>query len=662
LFGNNTPGGLPPGFFAPDRTLSIYLPLWRWLPVLLVLLAPSFVQAADYLDELSARAAALHLYERREWNRLLHYTRNLLLPGIHGLADARRFYLAPNGKTDPKTELEATLASFFSSVQETEEVQNPQCQFIARFAWLDAQLGFDPARLPRQPCKRFHEWHDALNPAGVSLIFPAAYINNPSSMYGHTLLRIDATDQDEKTRLLAYAINYAANTNETNGIAFAVNGLFGGYPGGFSILPYYLKVREYNDLENRDIWEYVLDLTADEIERLLMHLWELGPIWFDYYFFDENCSYYLLEVLEVARPSLDLTRRFRWWAIPSDTVRALVEQPGLLKRTTYRPSNATVLQHRLGSMDAIERSLVNGLSRRLVSSNDAQLIALPEVEQARVLEVSYDYLNYLRATGRKPVNEPAVLARELLMARSRIAVDTGDPTPPVPEVRPDQGHATSRLALGAGRRDGADFIELRGRPTYHDLMDPQDGYARGAQIEFFDFGLRQYSKDIGFRVEDFRPVTIVSIAPRNEFFQPLSWQFDTGWARRRIADGSEPLVLGVHGGSGLAWTVPDTLKSTTLIYAFIESTLQVDQRLESGFALGAGPRLGVQSDFTARWRAAASVSMQRFFAGDMDTCWSAGLRQRYTLDTNHALRLDLSHERQEKQSWNTAMVSLDWYF
>jgi len=63
------------------------------------------------------------------------------------------------------------------------------------------------------------------------LIFPAAYLNNPSSMYGHTLLRIDARDQDEKTRLLAYAINYAANTDETNGILFALNGLIGGYTG-----------------------------------------------------------------------------------------------------------------------------------------------------------------------------------------------------------------------------------------------------------------------------------------------------------------------------------------------------------------------------------------------------------------------------------------------
>ncbi|MGH8693602.1 MAG: DUF4105 domain-containing protein [Burkholderiales bacterium] len=326
------------------------------------LTTPPPARAGDYLDELTARSRELRLHERREWHRLLHYISNLALPGVHSLADAPGFFLARDGKTSPQAELEATLASFFSTAEETGDSQNPQCRFIARYAWLDRELAFDPSRLPPQPCKRFNAWRESLNPQGVTLVFPTAYLNNPSSMYGHTLLRIDARDQDERTRLLAYAVNYSASTSETNGITFAINGLIGTYHGTFSMMPYYLKVREYNDLENRDIWEYELNLKPEEIDRLLMHIWELGPVWFDYYFFDENCAYYLLEVLEVARPDLDLSSRFRWWAIPTDTVRAVVEQQGLLKRAVYRPSNATLILHRLGLMSASELALVNGMS------------------------------------------------------------------------------------------------------------------------------------------------------------------------------------------------------------------------------------------------------------------------------------------------------------
>ena len=629
--------------------------------VLLGLLAPAGAAAA-YLDELVARSRELRLSERTEWHRLLHYAPNLLRPGVRSLADAPAFFLAPDGKTDPRGELEATLAAFFSDVQETDKVQNPQCAFIARFTWLDAQLGFDPARMPRQPCRRYREWHEALNPQGVTLVFPVAYINNPSSMYGHTLLRIDAKDQTEKTRLLAYAINWTANTSETNGALFAINALFGVYPGVYSILPYYIKVREYSDLENRDIWEYELNLTPAEIERMLMHIWELTPVWFDYWFFDENCAYYILAALEVARPDLDLTGPFRWWAIPSDTVRTVVAQPGLLRRAAYRPSNATLLRHRLGAMDAAERSLVERLGRGRVAPDDPAVAALPAPERARVLEVSHDYLNYLRASGEPPVKEPAALARTLLLERARVGAEANDPPVPVPAVRPDQGHGTSRLALGAGRRDGVNFVELRARPSYHDRMDPEEGYARGAEIEFLDFAVRDYGKDIGVRLEDIRPVNIVSISPRSDFFRPLSWNVDFGWTRRRLADGSEPLIFGVHGGAGLARTVPDALTSNPMVYAFIDSTLQASSKLEKGYSLGAGPALGMLADLTARWRLEPFAYAQRFFAGDTDTAWSTGLRQRYTLATDFALRLDAWRERQGGHAWNTVLGSLHWYF
>ena len=69
--------------------------------------------------------------------------------------------------------------------------------------------------------------------------------------------------------------------------------------------------------EHRDLWEYRLTLTPAELDRLVRHLWELLPTYYDYYFFDENCSYHLLALLEVARPGLRLTDRFHAWTIPS---------------------------------------------------------------------------------------------------------------------------------------------------------------------------------------------------------------------------------------------------------------------------------------------------------------------------------------------------------
>jgi hypothetical protein len=262
-------------------------------------------------------------------------------PGVHS---SRQPVFNALRQGDPHAELEATLRSFFAQAPEGDD--HPQCRFVARRAWLDAELGFDAQRVPRRECRRYQEWRAAIDASQLTLVFASAYVNNPGSMYGHTLLRVDAADQDERTRLLAYTINFAAGTDETSGFLYVLKGLSGGYPGVFSILPYYLKVREYSDLENRDLWEYELDLRGEEIERVLAHAWELLPVQFDYFFFDENCSYHLLGLLQVAREDLELTAQFPLWALPVDTVRVLTERPGLVRRTVYRPSSATIIAGR----------------------------------------------------------------------------------------------------------------------------------------------------------------------------------------------------------------------------------------------------------------------------------------------------------------------------
>ena len=640
----------------------------KWLLVCaaLLLCQTSAFGAADdiYLAELVAKAGQLRLAERPEWRKLVHYVPNLISSNVHGMVDGSQFYNSPGGKNNPQAELEATLASFYSNIEETDKQQNPQCLFVARYAWLDEQLGFDPQRLPRRSCKRYQQWHASLNPSGLTLVFASAYINSPASMYGHPLIRVDARDQDEHTRLLAYAITFAANTDEANGLAFAVSGLFGGYPGIFSILPYYAKVREYSDLENRDIWEYQMNLDPAEVDRVLMHAWELGSTYFQYFFFDENCAYHLLALLQVARPDLDLTSKFRWWAIPTDTVRAIATQPDMVKRVVYRPAKATVLRHRLSQLSEQERRLAKDLSIGRVAVSDPALGELPASRAAAVIETSQDYVSYRRATGKNDGDSPAGLARELLAARGRLVATTQMPEIPIPEIRPEQGHGSSRIALGAGRRSGQGFQELSVRATYHDIMDAGGGYARGAQIEFFSVALRRYEPrptgDSGaIRVEKFIPVNILSLTSRDEFFQSPSWKIAAGWQRVRSANGGEPLAGVLDGGVGGAWS---NRNDTALWYALFEGSARLNSGLSKGYALGAGASVGGLFDFSPRWRVHGYARGVRYFLGQPDTPLTLGLEQRVALDTDLALRLDVARNRELGQRYNSGSISMLLYF
>lgn len=633
----------------------------RWLVIIALLLVQPAVHAAiddAYLAQLQLQARQMKLAERPEWIKLLHYVPRLFGPGYQGLVDSRGFYLAADGKTDPQAELDATLAGFYSGTLESNETQNPQCAFIARHTWLDAQLKFDAARLPVRDCKRFQQWRAALNPSGLTLIFASAYLNSPSSMYGHTLLRVDAKDQDEHTRLLAYAVNFAANTDETNGVAFAVNGLFGGYAGAFSMLPYYAKVREYSDFENRDIWEYPLQLTSDEVDRVLMHLWELGPQYFDYFFFDENCAYHLLGLLQVARPEFEFTAQFRWGAIPSDTVRAISTVPGLVARTVYRPAQATQLHNQFNLMNAHERELVHALSLDQLSAEAPGLNELPLARNAAVLETSMDYINYRRAIGKVDVADAGLAVRKIQSKRSRLDIIAPPIDIHVPEVKPDEGHRSSRITLGAGRRAAQNFQEVQVRATYHDLMDQDAGYVRGAQIEFFSMALRHYDS-FHTRVERVTPVNILSLSPRDDFFHSPSWKVSAGWERVKAAGGGEPLAWVLDGGMGGAWS---NEQNSMLSYAMFDGSARFNGALDDGYGLGAGASTGSYIDVNGAWRIHPYLKAMRYFAGQQDSTLSLGLEQRVALSRDMALRVDIARNRELQSFRNTAVAAVLVYF
>ena len=628
----------------------------RWLLCLIVCWLPLTAAASDYLNELIATAREKKLADQLEWRALLHDVPRLILAGVESLADDPKFFNAPDGKTNPEAELEATLTAFFSTLPETPTQQNPQCRFIARYRWLKRELGFDATRLPEQPCRRFREWRAALNPQALTLVFPAAYLNNPASLYGHTLLRVDAEGQDERTRLLAYAINYAAATNDTNGLKFAVKGIFGGYPGLFSIAPYYSKVTEYNDLENRDIWEYELNFTAEEIDRLLEHAWELGPIRFDYYFFDENCSYHLLSLFDVARPQLRWTERFPAWVIPADTVRVVTQEPGMLRRATYRAARSTVLRYREGQLTPPQVRLAKAVA--LGRTPIAEVDGSDERERARVLDLAYEYLEYERLRGRAPnAAATGVRLRELLLARSRLQV-RDEAAPPTPLVRPDQGHRSARATLGLGRENGQSFEELQLRPAYHDLLDPEEGYNRGAAIEFLDVVLRHRERDDRTRLERADFVNIVSLAPRDELLKPLSWRINVGYARARLDSGDEPLVFRVAGGAGFAWEPTPRLLS----YSMLEGGLIANGHLERGFAAGAGPAVGALLDLSQRWRVQVEARALRYGIGDVHSASELVLNQRIALGRQSALRLELSRRHEFSEVSREGTLSFNYYF
>jgi len=605
---------------------------------------------AEVADALLARAAQLQLEQAPYWKVLLHYQRSWN-GEERSLIDDPAFFLSPRGKRDPGAELQATLRAFFAPAGEPD--RHPQCRFPDRLDWLREQLQLPADSLPAVACPEYETALNKVDPRAVTLIFPGTHSNNPASMFGHTLLNLDGPYQ---SRLLSYAVNYSAQTAETSGLAFAFKGILGFYRGYYSVLPYYEMVRKYNDLERRDVWEYRLNLDQDESRRMFRHIWALRDIYSDYYFFDENCSYNLLFLIEAARPGLSLVADCRPWVIPVDTVR-IVEQNGLVERADYRPSKATRIAHLAGRMTPTEVAA----GKRLLAGElpPARLggEGLSRTGEIRVLELAAETVEFRYFRQELSREEYRREYLGLLTERSRRgAADAADTDIPAP-TEPATGHASNRFGLAAGWRDGDPFQELRLRAAYHALQDADAGYLEGSQIIFGDLALRYQPRRDRLELQELNAIDIVSISPRHPFFRPVSWKVATGLRQETFADGDQHLLYRLNPGGGFAWR-----SALGIAYLFLETEGQLSGRFDDSYALGGGGSLGLLSSAGSLWKGQLLLRQIYYGPSDRHRTLRVGLDQSLLLGRNQSLGLELDRRREYGAWLSEAVISWRWFW
>ncbi|MFW6236932.1 MAG: DUF4105 domain-containing protein [Desulfosudaceae bacterium] len=543
------------------------------------------------------------------------------------------FFLAPEGKTDPEAELKATIAELFQPDQQA--AQKSICRFYARYQWLKKMLPLDPAVWPDFTCPEI----DNIEPRYASLIFPTYYMNNPASMFGHTLLAIN-TDYDSKR--LGYAVNYAARVDDANGLSFAISGVFGLYQGFYSVDPYYKKIQEYSDIHQRDIWEYRLNLTPEEIKRLIWHVQEFQDIHTDYFFFDENCSYNLLYLLEAARPSLDLVSRFDGLAVlPADTIRA-IRAEGLITAVDFRPSKATKIRYKIDALDdsAIQTAL--DLIKGRGTPADLMEAPLDKETRIRILDLVSDQLQYLYAKNEIDRSEYRQQFLPTLRARSQLGqADFSYQDDITPPTDPMSGHDSRRISFGGGVHGGDPFTEIRYRPAFTDLVDMDYLDNQGAQIEFGDARIRYYPETDVWKLQQLDIIDIVSISGRNAFFKPLSWKFDTGFHRKFMRNGKESLYYRLNTGTGVAVDSP----WWGLSYAMIQGEADIGGALEKNYAAGAGMNAGVIKSLASFWQSHFFAEAMWFAAGDDHDTYTLGTANNFRLSQNTHFSLELSWDK-----------------
>ncbi len=531
--------------------------------------------------------------ESPEWLALLHYKKTMF-NAYKSMISLPEFFLNSSGPTDPQREWLATVAVFTEARErKLNSGADPRCRFPARYKFVSKALGWQPFNEP--PCQELMIWKDQLHSDSVSLIYASQYSGNPASFFGHTFLKLNNSSHALGQRQIDFldrTVAYLATVeDDVNPVSYAVQGIFGGFHSSFMFENFQALSMEYSDLENRDLWEYRLNLDASEVQFLLDHLWEIREKdIFTYYFTNRNCAYYVMEALDAIRPSWHLTDTVTLYAAPIDSVKTLVRQ-GQATVVNYRPAAGTKLRAQLQQLSSLQREAFWTVVR------DPQS-ALPN--DAPVLEAIVGLTNYYEIKNHGVLTETQKDLRERsLLARSKLGRQTGfaadlvvTPPPPV-----HLSHPSSAVELGGGQSaTNGSYLSLGGKVGMHELTDLEIGFNKNSEIEILHAQARVYDETRKLTLDHLKILDIQNIKSVDRLDMAPAWVIDWDYLTPKDLN-CTPDCRVMHFDSKFGFAFDFSFPATS--YFLVGGEVEAGSGLEKGARFGPTSRLGLLWAFTS---------------------------------------------------------------
>ncbi len=577
------------------------------------------------------QARQLRLADSAAWRRLIHY--DSFLGSTRSEARDKtpgEFFASPKGETDPEAELEATLVALFTDIHSPEPAR---CRYPARELFLVRELNIDKQKLPAVECRKYREWKEHISADSASIVFASFFMGNPSSMFGHTFLRLHST---KRNALLDSSFNYAANAEEGNALIYAWLGMTGGFPGTYAMHPYYVKINEYNDMESRDLWEFRLSLTSDELEFLQAHLWELSSVYFPYYYLDENCSYQLLTALEAVRPSVTLTNRFSLFVTPTDTLHTLNEKGFFTGETSYRAAVFTrYLAFFENSSPEARRIFEQIKDKRSLPARSSK----DDTAAVDTLLEYYKYTNEYEMALWKAAD--LTHYRELLAWRSGVAEDPGLEQYVVAEAdkNPLNGFKSTEVRTGYYSAPAGDAIVAGIRPALREFQDVSLGLSPWSQMQIMGFSLSYAPSLHLLRLEEFNIVDLAALSPWRAHVHKLSYRLRTGLYRHDqfLPVGVSTLSWDSTAGAGL--TLP--LGRNAGFFMLAQATGQVGSLWQNTFRIAPSALIGIKANWSARFNSVISYEIDYGFVSNSVALQRLDLRNAWAFWKTWVIEADL---------------------
>lgn len=551
-----------------------------YICIFLVVYSPASAYSATDDDNIFTLAPLINQAEELDlaghpyWLALVHYRAKKSGSSPRYISEiiSAGFFLSVNGRFDPVAELRATIFAFFQEAG-TNPDKHAQCRFVARYKWLKSKLDWDGATPPNVFCKKYREWSMNGQINSLSVVFATGYLGNPASYFGHMLLKFNTNRTFVYSDLLDRSMNYGAIIPENeNALVYIYKGLSGGYEASFSHARFYNHNHIYVENEFRDLWEYQLSLTQNEVDQIVSHSWELLRARFDYYFIKQNCVYHMAKLLELVinQPLLPYALP---WAIPIAVFDRLatMEQNGepVVKFVRRIPSKLSRLHTQYESLNTNQQNVVNKFAQESMALETLQYEQMDSVQKADVIDTLIEYFAYRIVDDPENI-ELKRMKHNLLLERINLPVRSGangkDDTP-APHLGPLPGMI--RLGPMYNNKLGAGII-IQLRPAYYDILNVDAGRLPNSQLTMMDIGVVYLDGRFQFRKLDLVNISTLNISrtglPNDG---GLAWRVKFGFVNQDLGC-TDCAVFRLVGGLGKAARVG----SDSFIYAMTDMYVQ----------------------------------------------------------------------------------------
>ncbi len=489
---------------------------------------------------------------QKQWRAVLHY-RKSRGRWVSEVGEGA-FFLDRQGRTNPKLEWKASWAAFLRPPETTLD-DHAQCRFPARFAVMRPALEKAGAEIPAIECPALKAFVQQVPTKSLSVAFASHYLGNPASAFGHTMLYLGSSST--KAQMLTEpTVSFEADTQGMGPMHYIPKGLLGGLRAQFRVIPFHKRVRKYERNELRDIWIFPLRATREDRRRLVLHLWELRELWFDYGFFSRNCAYKLLALVHAVAPRFDLLPIQSIGILPQEVVRRFVKSIGLAGKSRFRPSLASQFDAHYEALSVSQREAFETIvATRSVPPPNAVAVLRAALIWS---EITAPYRAFRRATE-ETEHPDTVWRRALWQALSAAKKSPATPKMPAKTGSLLDAHSPSQLHIRSGFRGSDAVVGIGARWLLHNPMDPHDGYPAFSGLEVAKIDA-EWTSDDKVRLQEATFLAIEQITPATRLGSPWAWRLELGARRLNQQDlhlGLE-LNLGVTLGrvhAQYAWTL-----------------------------------------------------------------------------------------------------------